>query len=79
MTAKKTSLWRSVAESQVLVAEIPGLPDPIPRIAFRVRLPEYGDGVCIGYGYADEKTKQEVVEVKLLIKWNAEPAPRPRG
>lgn len=68
---KKTTLWRVVGESQTLVGEIPGLPDRIPKIGYRVPLEEYGEGVCFGYSYSGSGKDEELIEVKLLIRWDA--------
>lgn len=74
---KKTTLWRVVGESQTLVGEISGLPDRIPKIGYRVPLEEYGEGVCFGYSYSGSGKDEELIEVKLLIRWDAGPQ-RPR-
>lgn len=68
MDDKRTTIWRSAGGEPMQIAQYPGLPDPIPKVAFRVHLPEYGDGVCIGYEYGGSGEREEIVEVKLLVR-----------
>jgi hypothetical protein len=65
---QRTTIWRSFGGEPEWVAKLPGLPDPIPKIGFRLYTPEYGDGVCIGYEYAGTGDREKVVEVKLLVR-----------
>jgi hypothetical protein len=64
---KTTTVWRGAGGTQELVARLPGLPDPIPKIGFRVHLEEHGDGVCFGYEYDGPGRDAAIVEVKLLV------------
>jgi hypothetical protein len=73
---KTTTVWKSAGGTQELVARLPGLPDPIPRIGFRVYLEEHGDGVCIGYEYDGPGRDAGIVEVKLLVSASMTPARR---
>lgn len=67
---KTTSVWRNAGGTQELLARLPGLPDPVPRIGFRVFLEELGDGVCFGYEYDGPGRDAAIVEVKLLVSAN---------
>lgn len=64
---KTTTIWRGAGGTQELVERIPGLPDPIPGIGFRVPLEEHGNGVCIGYEYDGPGRDAQIIEVKLLV------------
>ena len=64
----RTTIWRSFGGVPEWVAKLPGLPQPIPRIGFRVPTDDYGDGVCIGYEYTGSGASEKVVEVKLLVR-----------
>ena len=69
MSDTKTTIWKGTGDGPpVLVGHFDGLPDPVPRVGFRVQLEEkLGDGVCIGYEYDRQGPDAEIVEVKLLI------------
>lgn len=76
VTNKTTTIWVGAGEAPELVARIAGLPDPIPKIGFRVFLEEYGDGVCFGYEYDGPGRDAAITEVKLLISATMTPARR---
>lgn len=64
---KTTTVWRGAGGTHELIARLPGLPDPVPGIGYRVYLEEHGDGVCIGYEYDGPGRDAQIVEVKLLV------------
>lgn len=64
---RTTTVWVGAGEMPELVARLPGLPDPIPKIGFRVFLEEHGDGVCFGYEYDGPGRDAQIIEVKLLV------------
>lgn len=65
-----TTIWRGAGGTHEMIARYPGLPEPIPKIGFRVHLEEHGDGVCIGYEYEGPDRDAAITEVKLLVSAN---------
>jgi hypothetical protein len=68
MSDTKTTIWKGTGDGPpILIGHFEGLPDPIPRVGFRLELEKFGDGVCIGYEYDGKGPDAPIVEVKLLI------------